>query len=75
MLYNPEGVQTGRQGKNLYRMLKKDIDRCRQVFKTRVDDDVRLKFDYLYDEIVKQVAEGDESRLGAEMPEPEAPRD
>lgn len=74
VLYNADGIETGKKNKALYRHLKKDIDRCLQVFKTRVDADVRTKFDYLYDEIVKQVADGDESALGPEMPPPEAPR-
>ncbi len=75
VLYNAEGVQVGKQKKALYRLLKKDIDRCRQVFKTRVEDDVRAKFDYLYDEILKQVADGDASNLGPEMPPADPPRD
>jgi hypothetical protein len=74
VLYNQQAVEVGRQKGGLYRLLKKDIDRCRDVMKQRVDEDVRTAFDYLYDEMLKQIALGDESKFGAGMPPADPPR-
>ena len=74
ILYNQEAVDQGRKHGGMYRLLKKDIDRCREVFKSRVAPEVAVEFDYLYDELLLQIALGDESKLGPEMPKPVPPR-
>jgi hypothetical protein len=74
ILYNQEAVEVGRKQGGLYRLLKKDIDRCRDVIKTRVPADVLAEFDYLYDEMLIQIAQGDESKFGPDMPPPNPPR-
>jgi len=74
VLYNQEVVEKARKEGGIYSLLKKDIDHCRSVIRERIPDEVSVKFDYLYDEIVAQIAHGDEAKLGPEMPPPSAPR-
>ena len=73
-LYNENAVTQGRQNKDLYTRLKKDIDRSMEVFQQRVPEEVRNQFDYLHDELVRQLADGDAERLGANAPAPNPPR-
>jgi hypothetical protein len=74
ILYNQEKVELGRKQGGLYQILQNDIDHCRETIRERIPEDVALQFDYLYDEIVLQIAQGDESKLGPGMPAPTAPR-
>ncbi|MCL2725518.1 MAG: hypothetical protein FWD69_13885 [Polyangiaceae bacterium] len=67
-LYHESDVADGRVAKDLWRRLRRDIDMCIQAYEKRVPADVRDRFDYLYDEIVRQLAEGDPSKLGADAP-------
>jgi hypothetical protein len=73
-LYNENAVSVGRQNKDLYTRLKKDIDRSADVYAQRVPEEVRAQFDYLHDELVRQLADGDAERLGANAPPPNPPR-
>jgi hypothetical protein len=73
-LYNENAVNQGRANKDLYTRLKKDIDRSMDVFMQRVPEEVRNHFDYLHDELVRQLAEGDSSKLGANAPQANPPR-
>ena len=73
-LYNENAVTQGRQNKDLYTRLKKDIDRSMEVFQQRVPEEVRNQFDYLHDELVRQLADGDAERLGANAPAANPPR-
>jgi hypothetical protein len=45
-----------------------DISLAMQTFEKRVDKEVRERFDYLYDEILRQLAEGDVAKLGPNAP-------
>ncbi len=74
VLYNQELVEKARKEGGVYSLLKKDIDHCRQAIRERIPADVSAQFDYLYDEIIVQIAHGDESKLGPDMPAPTAPR-
>jgi hypothetical protein len=73
-LYNESAVSQGRQNKDLYTRLKKDIDRSTDVYQQRVPEEIRTQFDYLHDELVRQLAEGDAERLGPNAPSPNPPR-
>jgi hypothetical protein len=73
-LYNESAVTQGRAKNDLYTRLKKDIDRSTDVYVQRVPEEVRTQFDYLHDELVRQLAEGDASRLGPDAPPPNPPR-
>lgn len=70
ILYNEQKVIEGRKNHDLYQRLKDDIDRSRQAYEKRVAPSVAAKFDYLYDELVNTLAEGDPSKLGPGFPGP-----
>jgi len=74
-LYHEEEVKAGREKKDLYTRLGADISLAKQTFEKRVDQEVRDRFDYLYDEIVRQLAEGKEELLGPDAPPKKKPTD
>ena len=53
---------------DLYAKLKVPIDQSLARYKRRVPAEVRAAFDYMRDEIVRQLAKGDASKLGAGYP-------
>ena len=69
-LYNEQKVHAGRRDKNLYVLLRDDIDKSREMYDKRVSPDVAAKVDYFYDELVKILAENQVALLGAECPGP-----
>jgi Meckel syndrome type 1 protein len=69
-LYHEDEVKAGREAKDLWKRLITDIGLATQTYEKRVDKEVRERFDYLYDEILRQLAEGDVAKLGADAPKP-----
>jgi hypothetical protein len=69
-LYNKTKVAEGRQSKDLYRRMKLDIDRSRQMFEQRFGKSVGKQFDYFHDELVRTLAGNDPSLLGSDYPGP-----
>ena len=63
-LYNEEEVERGRSGNDLYRRLKEDIDRSREMFEKRIPPEVRAVRDYFQDELVRILGDGDPDCLG-----------
>ena len=63
-LYNEDEVDEGRRNNDIYQRLKEDIDRSRQMYEERVDAGVRDSSDYFYDELVRNLAGGEEDALG-----------
>jgi hypothetical protein len=63
-LYNEAKVEQGRKGNDLYERLKEDIDRSRQMYDERIDDEVRKASNYFYDELVRILADGRADALG-----------
>ncbi len=63
-LYNEQKVLEGRESADLYDRLREAIDRSREMYEKRVDDTVSSKFDYFHYELVTNLAEGDEAKLG-----------
>jgi len=63
-LYNEQKVLEGREAADLYDRLREAIDRSREMYEKRVDDTVSSKFDYFHYELVTNLAEGDEAKLG-----------
>jgi hypothetical protein len=63
-LYNEKLVAEGRVAGDLYARLKDPIDQSVALFKRRVPDAVRADFDYMHDELVRQLAGGDAAKLG-----------
>ena len=52
-LYNEQKVLEGRQEKNLYDLLRDDIDKSREMYDKRVAPEVAARVDYFYEELVK----------------------
>lgn len=63
-LYNEEHVHEGRQNNDIFERLKDDIERSRQLYDARVDERVREKTDYFYQEMVRVLGAGDPKTLG-----------
>jgi hypothetical protein len=67
-LYDPELVKQGVAAGNLYGKLQDQIDQAIVLYDKRVPEEVRTKFDYLHDELVRQLAGGDASKIGPAYP-------
>ncbi len=64
-LYNEAKVNEGRRQKDLYERLKEDVERGRQMYAERVPARIRDTTNYFFDELVRILAGGDASALGA----------
>ena len=69
-LYNEQKVQAGRRDKNLYSLLRDDIDKSREMYEKRVSPSVAGQVDYFYDELVRLLADNQVGALGPECPGP-----
>ena len=67
-LYNEQKVREGQQHGDLYRRLRDDIDRSRDMYDKRHGAEIGGRFDYFHHELVNQLAQGDPSRLGDGYP-------
>lgn len=67
-LYNEEKVNEGRDAADLYDRLREAIDRSREMYEKRVQPQVAAKFDYFHYELVSNLAEGNDAKLGASYP-------
>jgi hypothetical protein len=67
-LYNEQKVREGRDAADLYKRLREDIDRSRQMYDKRVRPEVSSRYDYFDHELVNMLAEGDRNKLGADYP-------
>jgi hypothetical protein len=66
-LYRPEACRAGRIQANLYLFLKQEIDSARGVFRSQFMSTTSM-IDYLHHELLRQLADNDESILGADYP-------
>ncbi len=62
-LYNEASVEEGRQNGDLYSRLKEQIDLSREVYETRVSDEVRAEKDFFGEELVRILAKGNTKLL------------
>ncbi len=69
-LYNEDGVQEGRVSSDLYRRLKADIDRSREMYEKRVAPTVRDSEDYFHSEMIRVLAQEDPQLMGIDYPGP-----
>jgi hypothetical protein len=67
-LYNEKLVVEAAAAGTLYSRLKEPIDQSVALFKRRVPEAVRVQFDYMHDELVRQLAGGDPRKLGPDYP-------
>jgi len=69
-LYNEKRVLEGRENRDIYVRLKRDIDRSREMYEKRVSPMVSRRVDYFHDEIVRVLGDNDPSTLGSDYPGP-----
>ncbi len=69
-LYNEHHVLEGRENRDLYLRLKRDIDRSREMYEKRVSIQVSRRIDYFHDEIIRILGDNDPSTLGSDYPGP-----
>ena len=67
-LYNEQKVNEGRGSSDLYDRLREAIDRSREMYDKRVQPQVAAKFDYFHYELVSNLAEGNDAKLGTTYP-------
>jgi hypothetical protein len=67
-LYNESKVQQGRSSRDLYDLLRDDIERSRQLYRERVAESIRVGTNYFNDELVRILADGDEGAMGQPLP-------
>jgi hypothetical protein len=60
----------GRENRDLYLRLKRDIDRSREMYEKRVSPTVARKIDYFHDEIIRILGDNDPTTLGSDYPGP-----
>lgn len=63
-LYNQKKVEEGKKNKDLYTRLKEDIDKSRQTYEKRWGSSPAASANYFHAELVRVLADGDESALG-----------
>lgn len=63
-LYNEQAVQEGKRGHDIYRRLKEDVDRSREMYEQRVPAEIRSQSSYFQEELVRLLADGDADALG-----------
>ncbi len=64
VLYNEAEIAEGRRRKDLYPRLKDDIDRSRRMYEQRIGQELPVGGNYFHEELVRELAGGDESALG-----------
>jgi hypothetical protein len=67
-LYNEAKVKQGQKSRDLYDLLRDDIERSRQLYRERVSESIRVSTNYFNDELVRLLAEGDEGAMGQPLP-------
>lgn len=67
-LYNEQKVRDGREQSTLYKLLREEIDRSRQMYDKRVAPNVAARYDYFHHELVNTLAEGNVAKLGDDYP-------
>jgi hypothetical protein len=66
-LYNQAKVNKGRQSKDLYRRLKKDIEKSRAGYDKKYGNTVAASGDYFTKEIIRGLADNDVTLMGCEF--------
>jgi len=68
--YNEHAISEGRKNRDLYKRLQQSIIRNRKVYEKRVAPEVAEKIDYLHEELVRILADGDAGAFGDDYPGP-----
>ncbi|MFQ5877514.1 MAG: hypothetical protein ACE5JH_07490 [Acidobacteriota bacterium] len=64
LLYNEEAVMQGRRNRDIYRRLRREIDRSRQAYEARIAGHPVRSPDFFQDELIRVLAQGDPGVLG-----------
>lgn len=64
MMYKKDEVEKGRNSKDLYQRLRDEIDKSKAIYDQRFANIAEHNIDYLYDELVRVLANDDPSLLG-----------
>lgn len=67
-LYNPAKVAQGRAARDLYGLLKDNIEKSRASYDKRYGATVAATADYFTQELIRILADGDASLLGSSFP-------
>ncbi len=67
-LYNKGKVEEGRRNRDLYDRLKDDIDKSRGAYEKRYGSSVAGSANYFVQELVRNLADNDQSLLGSRFP-------
>src|SRR5262249_31514381 len=67
-LYNQAKVKEGRQSRDLYRVLKEDIEKSRDTYNRRYANTSVAEAGYFTEEVIRILADNDTSVLGSDFP-------
>jgi hypothetical protein len=67
-LYHAAKVREGRESRKLYDLFREEIDRARALFRTQFLEKSATMVDYLHEELVRTLAQGDPGRMGESYP-------
>jgi hypothetical protein len=67
-LYQAAKVREGREARNLYDLFQEEIDHDRAVFQAQFMEKAPSMADYLHEELVRTLAQGDPDRMGENYP-------
>ncbi|MBI4463256.1 MAG: hypothetical protein HY647_01000 [Acidobacteria bacterium] len=68
--YHKDKIEQGRTNKNLYQLLREDIEKTRENYQKRFCETEARSFDYFHYELVVKLANNDPSTLGTQYPGP-----
>jgi hypothetical protein len=69
-LYRAPKIREGKRERNLYGLLKYEIDRSREVYQCKFGQTAAGDIDYFHLELVRTLAGADEALLGPDYPGP-----
>ncbi|MBI4460155.1 MAG: hypothetical protein HY648_08870, partial [Acidobacteria bacterium] len=68
--YHKDKIEDGRRNKNLYTVLREDIEKTRENYQKRFGQTAASSFDYFHYELVVKLAGNDPATLGEQYPGP-----
>lgn len=68
--YHKNKIEDGRRNKNLYSLLREDIEKTRENYQKRFGQTAASSFDYFHYELVVKLADNDLATLGEQYPGP-----
>ncbi|MBI4459643.1 MAG: hypothetical protein HY648_06260 [Acidobacteria bacterium] len=68
--YHKNKIEEGRRSKNLYAVLREDIEKTRENYQKRFGETAASSFDYFHYELVVKLADNDPAALGQQYPGP-----